>query len=518
MANAVIARDQGGDYQARFFWLQACRLFQQHSKVARVAYELSTIKSFDDVVVSYREPLNFERGDLVSVDYFQVKFHVSQAGAFTYKALTDPKFINATKFSLLQKVHAAQKSLAPDGNGCRLIIVSPWIIHPDDQLAELVSNNGGQIRYQVLFDDKGPESKMGKVRALWRQHLGLTSDDELATVLRPLRIQKDAPTLTSLDDLLNLHLTLSGFAPVEAGQLVHPYDDLIRKLLAQGSNEFTREQLQQIGVRENLWRGHSSPREEARQIGIRSFMRWAEHMEDETEEMLDLVPCFDNRNVREPYVWSDTIFPGVEKFLSEYERTSQPYQLLLDTHSSVAFAAGYCLEAKAGANVTPVQRTRTGREVWHAQPIPDSQSYVGWSQIEYACESDEHDVAIAISVTHDVINDVKEFVAETVPKVHRIINCIIESGSGQSSVRDGTHALLLAQKLAAMIKQRSRDERLGVLHIFIAAPNAFVFFLGQMARGFGRCMIYEYDFDSNNPGAYQPSITLPPTPSTALQE
>ena len=199
MANAGIARTQGDDYQARFFWLQACRLFQSHAKVARVGYELNRIKSFDDVVITYSEPLSFERGDIVAADYFQVKFHVSQAGAFTCDALLDPKFINATKVSLLQKLYAAQRTFAPNGRGCRLIIVSPWSIHPDDPLAELVSNNGGEIRLQVLFDGTGSGSKMGRVRTLWCSHLGLESDEELAVVLRPLRIRKDSPTLVGLD-------------------------------------------------------------------------------------------------------------------------------------------------------------------------------------------------------------------------------------------------------------------------------------------------------------------------------
>ncbi|MHC0068683.1 SAVED domain-containing protein [Nostoc sp. UIC 10890] len=53
-------------------------------------------------------------------------------------------------------------------------------------------------------------------------------------------------------------------------------------------------------------------------------------------------------------------------------------------------------------------------------------------------------------------------------------------------------------------------ERQGVLHIFIAAPNALVFFIGQLARSFGSCIVYEYDFDRNIPGAYQPSLKFPP--------
>ena len=47
-------------------------------------------------------------------------------------------------------------------------------------------------------------------------------------------------------------------------------------------------------------------------------------------------------------------------------------------------------------------------------------------------------------------------------------------------------------------------------HLRRAAPNAFMFFLGQLAKGFGPCTVYEYDFDTNAPGAYQASISFPP--------
>jgi hypothetical protein len=75
-------------------------------------------------------------------------------------------------------------------------------------------------------------------------------------------------------------------------------------------------------------------------------------------------------------------------------------------------------------------------------------------------------------------------------------------------VGDGAHAFALAQQLAALFKQRTREERDGALHLFAASPNAFMFFLGQLAHGFGTSVLYEYDFESNALGAYQPSITF----------
>lgn len=512
MAKAVIPRMQGDDYQARFFWLQACRLFQPYTKVCHVSYELDRIKSFDDVVVKYSEPLCLERGDLVEADYFQVKFHISQAGAFTCAAFIDPKFINAKSVSLLQRLHAAQKAFAPNGTGCRLIIVSPWIVHPDDPLSKLVSNNGGEFHLDRLFDQTGDRSEMGRVRKMWREHLSVV-DDELKTVLRPLRIYKNAPTLVGISEDLNRQLDALGFLPVEAGQAVHPYDDLIKKLLAQGSNEFTSDSLMAVTERERLRRRDLAPPEKHLiPIGIRSFMRWAEHMEDETADMLCLVRYFDGRNVRDYRLWSDTIFRDVEKFISKHSVSGKPSLLMLDTHASIAFASGYSLGSKSGADITLVQRTRSAKEVWRTQTTTNGRNYAGWSVAEVDCHSQGHDIAVSISVTHDVDGDVRDYVERSLPNVRRIISCGVAPRPGPGSLVDGNHALMLAEDLASLVKHRSRDERAATLHIFAAAPNAFMFFLGQLAKGFGQCTMYEYDFDSNQLGAYQASISFPPRP------
>jgi hypothetical protein len=76
-------------------------------------------------------------------------------------------------------------------------------------------------------------------------------------------------------------------------------------------------------------------------------------------------------------------------------------------------------------------------------------------------------------------------------------------------VLDGNHALFLAEELAVLLKQRSREERASRLHIFASAPNGLMFFLGQMGKAFGPCELYEYHFESNALGAYQASLSFP---------
>jgi hypothetical protein len=75
------------------------------------------------------------------------------------------------------------------------------------------------------------------------------------------------------------------------------------------------------------------------------------------------------------------------------------------------------------------------------------------------------------------------------------------------------HALELAQDLSLKIRRRSAEERSKPLHLFAAAPNALLFFLGQLAKSFGEVQLYEQrEFPAKKPGNYVPSLRLPVRP------
>ena len=79
---------------------------------------------------------------------------------------------------------------------------------------------------------------------------------------------------------------------------------------------------------------------------------------------------------------------------------------------------------------------------------------------------------------------------------------------GSTSVVCGQHAFDLAEALALQINHQRRVDR-PPLHLFIAAPNAFTFFLGQRQPGLGKTTLYEYDFEGANGGGYMASLVLP---------
>ena len=154
MSNAVIARQQGDDYQAKFFWYTACKLYLQNSTAVKVAWEYNDSPGFDDVSIYYNPAiLDKTTGLEIHSEFFQVKFHVDHSKGFTCDALMDPAFIGNTTESLLQRLHKNLKKDPVTFNRSKFYIINTWGIDHSDTFKILVDNNGA-IRMNILFDGK----------------------------------------------------------------------------------------------------------------------------------------------------------------------------------------------------------------------------------------------------------------------------------------------------------------------------------------------------------------------------
>jgi hypothetical protein len=510
MAKALIAQGYGHDYQVSLFWREAARLFIPEASVVRVDYEADRMSGFDDVVVWYAD--GFTDGGMrrVIADAYQVKFHIDHQRAATTGDLMDPGFIGGTAFSLLQRLHALYKSRGADAQFYRFHLVTPWGINPDDPLKYLVENSDGRLRLDLLFDGTTDRSQMGQIRSAWREHLELETDAELRNVLETLRIRTNYGDLQSLRSHRDSELQNAGFRRPEAGMASQKYEELIPNLYAEGIHEFDRDLLRRIAEKEGLWVGRPAAEEEALRLGIRSFVKGAEHLGDRTHRMLCLLDRFRGRALREGEDWVGSVRPALASFLAEAVDGDKPIQLHLDTHSSVAFAAGFCLDPKVTPKLTLVQKLpNRGPILWEVlDGAADDADEWTWEIIETGTGGP--DVALSLAITQPVHGDVELFQRETLPTVGRIFRASVLPRIGPAAVRNGDHAVRLAREVSRTMKaERTPEERQATLHIFMAGPNAFALFLGQVARSFGQCVVYEYDFDSNLPGAYQPALVFP---------
>lgn len=245
-------------------------------------------------------------------------------------------------------------------------------------------------------------------------------------------------------------------------------------------------------------------------LGVRSFAKgWGEGMGKRVDKVLKLEKHFDGRFIRDDTLWQVGVYPELHGFLFEAAVDRRPLHIDFAAHSSIAFASGYCLEAKSGLDVRIIQRTQGDSYVLSSQDgVPPGGLL--WSFEETAVGGGAHDTALAVSVTWSVFDDVKVYVEESGLHVGRIVSASVPE-PGTTAIVNGAHALRLAQQLARKIRSRTIEERRGTLHVFLSAPNTFLFFLGQIAKGFGKVQLYEHDFESGEVGAYRPSMRFPPT-------
>lgn len=499
MANAVEAGWHGHDYQARFFWIKASALRDDdQTHVVEVSYEADGPKAFDDVIVHYHPPRNSSTcPNRIPVDYYQIKFHVCIGGRFGFADLIDPAFIGATTVSVLERLKQAKQTAPPNA---AFTLVTTDGVKDGDPLGMIISSVDHSLRLDRLFVG-GDRSKMGKVRKLWRDHLKLTSDAELQDVLDGLHIAANSPSLEQLRETVNLRFRSVGLITCSS-TVEFRFDAAARALKTKGLNRFNRKDFDDL-CREEGWH-RTDPQEEFRNVSLRSFSDGPnDKLDAHPDYSLSLLSHFGERHLQPGVDWTSNIQPIVENFLERIRGGQERIRLFLDVHTSIAFLAGTGLGLKSGLFVEIIQKGRSGPTVWRS----DEGTSGPGCMAEVNTIGTGEDVALVVSLSHNAIADVHDYLTKSLPEVGRIIHITPQAGPGQRTVASGAHAASLADEVAKAVK----DARIPItasLHIFVTGPNAFTFFLGQHRQAMGRCVLYEYDFNRRVDGSYHPTFRI----------
>jgi SMODS-associated and fused to various effectors sensor domain len=506
MADAVLPRWHGDNYQARVFWENALNLLDDvTSCIVEVTFEADGPKAFDDVVVRYDPAVARSGAVRITADYHQVKWHVEYGGRFGFADFIDPAFIGAIKFSILQRLADARAKAGP---GACFSFITTYRIADGDPLAELVSANDRSLLVEKLFDgSKTDGSRMGAVRKLWREHLGLPDNDALREVLIGFRIFDGHRSLEELKESITLRAKTVGVITTVPTSSDFRLDELARALKKRGLNSFTRETFKQLCKDEALLAEVIAATDPYLPIAVRSFLGPASDIVGALpEHTLLLTDSFRQRYLRDELDWQHDIRPKVENFLRAKVIHSSKLRLILDAHASVAFLAGSVLDVKSGASIELVQKGRVGSRVWRADD--GSENSGATFQIIEAKLGDGPDIAIAISVAQSAEPAARAYCASSVPTVGRLITFALPSGPSQQGIRGGGHAASLAESIANHVRNVKGNDIDTVAHIFAAGPNALVFYLGQQHQAIAPCVVYEYDFDRRGNKSYQPSMII----------
>lgn len=500
---AEAARLKGDDYHAHFFFYKATEMLSKESAVVKIGLTCGEAKALDDVVVYYRDGYSLGSNPLAA-DHYQVKFHV-RGGSFGYEDLVNPKFINASSVSLLQRVRDAQAKLAPLGTERRFYLYSPWNIAHKDPLQQLILNDQGEIDLDLLAS-KGPRSKVGKLRQCWMDHLDIDKVEKLQLIVSPLRIQQGVTDFTLLS-MLNRVLLHLGLEQIDHSVGWNPYDDLFRKLIENRTTEFTKDQFKALLTQSNLLvPAKQKAALETKKISLRSFQGRAEDVPNTSDDWLCLLDRFKDRTLLEGKEWNKDVAQPAIQFISGSLDSTKENIIRLECHASIAFAAGYAIR-KSRESISLLQYTRGGIQSWS---VTSDLSAIDIAK-DLATETlplkdDSTDVCVCIGLTHSIRDAVCSYVQTSNVPLQTCYNFEPKDGPGSLTIQSGNHAFAIAEKITADL----RSERIqGCVHIFIAAPNAFTFYLGSLARSLGKVQLYEHYFEAETTNLYTPSISFP---------
>lgn len=500
--NQVSARMEGDVFQGMFFWYKASSLLMVNNKVTQVILENDAASGVDDVCVYYDAPGVSNAGLYYSADFFQVKYHVNNIDSYSSDNLIDPSFINS-KSSLLQHFYNAYLKLKDNHQWFSLHLISNWHWNSNDVLARSIRESDCSLPSEFFLSS--PRGKLGSIREKWREHIGI-EEPIFNDFAKRLHFGFNYFGRRHFQEALYDRLGYAGLIVPSPETRICPYNSLYQQFIMDKTNKFTRPDLLEVCRKEGLLLEGVPRRASASVIGIRSFMRFAERIEDETPHFVCTAKNFNGRYIRDPSLWTTKVVPDVSRFLNNSELRRGEYHLLLDCHSSLAFLAGYELDQKSGANVYPVQKG-INTVVWKpsgGRPLNEWK----WKKEVIQLYPNSTDIALAISVTHDIFDDVKSYLTSHKVPIRSIVKLYPEWNLGASSIAGADHAVHLAG-LAMQEIVNNRNKFQGLTHIFAAAPNGFMFFLGRYRSALGIIQLYEFDFEGEHGRTYVPSFRLP---------
>lgn len=357
----------------------------------------------------------------------------------------------------------------------------------------------------------GARSASGKIKEMWKKHLKI-SDEELLLFLESVQIIENVQK-TVLVEYVNKDLILAGLLPISSKALVNQYFDLARSLIKGRRSRLTRNELIAICKQSKLWRGPPIHTGAAKKIGVRSRLRGTEGFCEWAEERLDLFDKFDGRMLKGGMDWATDVFAPLNSFLRTRLKPGDHCELWMPVHATIATAIGYTLDSKQGVDVHVRQSTDAGMETWkNAAPDVGNVAICEWTTSDQAMGGGD-DIAIAISVTHNILEDVQAYMGEANLKVS-VLRHFLCPKCGKLAIANPEEATALVEKLIGSVRQLKRASvtreaaRTNVLHVFAAMPNYMAFALGQRLRPLGRVQLYEHNFDSGCGSDYIPSLQI----------
>jgi hypothetical protein len=320
-------------------------------------------------------------------------------------------------------------------------------------------------------------------------------EDELLDMLTCLRFRLGRPYEAEMEAAASL-MAHQGFESDEAA--VRRGIDLMRELVIEGYRELSRDEV--ITAVKGL---------ELRRKGDHDATLVVQAIAADPDpgaatEALDWVRLFDGDDPRErrelgdPEAYEVIMHPEL-RAAAERLGNAGTMKVLVRGAMRLAtqFAVGTELSRTAGFDLSWVQRGAR----WSTEMAAAIEVDLALEQMDVS-QGDE--IAIAVAVSVDPTPDVAIYARDTRLPIESIVRVSLGEGIGPNVVRDGAHALAIAEGVLDVGRTVVRDSGATRVHLFLACPAGLALFLGHVWNRVCPTISYE-DLGGSR---YQPAFVI----------
>lgn len=465
MANQVVARLAGDDYQHLFSWHQVLELLRPATSVVRVRVEDEDAMSVDDVTVLHQDG---------KTQYFQVKCHVDHRSGYCESSLIESE---GNKSSLLQKWMRSFRKIKESRGGVLPVIylVSNWGWLKDDVLPGFVC--GRQESIKDDFFAEGPRSDAGKLRKRLQEHLGI-DDVELLEFLKCLRFQISFGSLKDLAERVAERMHHLGMKSDEAA--LYAGAGAVRSWIKDGPVDLTADIVRARITELGLW----LPAETVTAVHVHLLTIKDQRFDIEPDYRLDWRDYFvgpgscKGHDVVSPDIWNGRLM--AELLALEGEINAKTNTRLLRVRGKARLSAwtafGFVFSKVNGYTLEVDQNG----QVWNTAVTPAADFRMLAVNPDGETSSDQGDtVAVGISVSGSLDDDVRQDMQQRGTRVRSLLLLRPERELGPACLRDGADAIALAVQAKALMRDFAKKNAARRMLLYYFGPLGAASFLGH---------------------------------------
>ena len=492
MANQVSARLKGDDYQHLYSWLVALELLIPSKKAKTVTVEDSSAGSVDDVTVKYED-------DAGTPDkFYQLKYHVDQRSEYSSDSLIAHK---DNESSLLEKFWRTWKLLKNQPRSIELYLISNWGWDSADDFKAVIDGESKSVKPEFLSATK--RTGLGKIREKWRSALG-ADESEFAEFIRTLRFRCGNDCSDELAERVVERMERLGLkCDVRALLIVV---GVVRDWIKKGKQQLVRSDIERIIKDYNLRAAEDA------EASITIYLNTVktQKFEIQPDYLLDWRDYFEGEpnkkghQLKRPADWNAVLLPQLDALETQVQQETSIKLVKARGFARLSawFAFGHRFCETANFKIEVDQNGSLWRS--DAKRANEFRLKAVEETVESGASEESKTVAVGISVTYELDDDVRSHLRESEEKVSSLLLLRPERGLGRDSLHDASDVVALADAVKDATRQFVRRNRAKKLLVFYCGPLAGACFIGHRLNAVCR----EIQIMEDQQPGYSPSFLL----------